>query len=125
MDKTVAEGKGVIIDSLPFPPPSSEAKKVRKENEERKAALVDALQRKCKVLLELEEKMKAVQPQGGEEGSGVAGSGVKGSGAVTQAEGTGNSDTVAQAEGKTDVADEGDDSDGFKLAFAELRKWWV
>ena len=98
---------------------------MRKENEERKVALVDALQRKCKVLLELEEKLKVAQPQGGEEGSGVAGSGVKGSGAVTQAEGTEDSGAVAQAEGKTDVADKGDGSDGFKLAFAELRKWWV
>ena len=97
---------------------------MRKENEERKVALVDALQRKCKVLLELEEKTRAVQPQGVEEGSSVEGGGVKGSGAVAQAEGTEDSSAVAQAEGKGDVADTGDDSDGFKLAFAELRKWW-
>ena len=120
----MAEGKGVIIDSLPFRSPSPVAKKVRKENEERKAALVDALQRKCKVLLELEEKMKASQPRG-EEGSSVEGSGAKGSGEVTQAEGTEDSSTVVQAEGKVDVGDKGDDSDVFKLAFVELRKWWV
>ena len=79
--------------------PLTEAKKVRKENEDRKAAIVDALQRKCKALLELEDKKATPVP--GENAAE-------------------KTSEAPQAGGET-----GEGTDEFKQAFAELRKWWV
>lgn len=115
-----------------YPTPHSEAKKSRRECEDRKSALIDALHRKCKALLELSESSLPVNTSvlgtgdvNAEDGRGlpaVTGSVTGGltaeliSGAV-QAVDDGIKPVVEGSGSGSKVDQE------FKDTFSDLRKW--